>query len=73
MRVYPYRFNDKWRGDMKIILLNKAQKYLETSRDSILANYLNKQLQHNPNYLLNEYTKADRAGHTFEEEIKKMP
>lgn len=73
MRVYPYRFNDKWRGDMKIILMNKAQKYLETTKDSSLANYLNKQLQHNPNYLLNEYTKADRGGRTFEEEIKAMP
>ena len=53
--------------------MNKAQTYLESTKDSVLANYLNKQLQHNPNYLLNEYTKADRAGRSFEEEIKAMP
>lgn len=71
--AHPQRFNEPWRNSMKAILFSKAQKYLETTKDSVLADYLNLQLGRNPNYLLNEFIKSEKAGRTFEKEMAEKP
>lgn len=71
--TYPHRYNEPWRNSMKAILFSKAQKYLETTKDSLLANYLNLQLSKNPHYLLNEYIKSEKSGQTFEKELAVKP
>ncbi|MBL7915123.1 MAG: hypothetical protein JNL49_08755, partial [Bacteroidia bacterium] len=71
--THPQRFNEPWRNSMKAILFSKTQKYLETTKDSVLADYLNLQLGRNPNYLLNEFIKSEKTGRTFEQEMAEKP
>lgn len=71
--AHPQRFNEPWRNSMKAILFSKAQKYLETTKDSVLADYLNLQLGRNPNYLLNEFIKSEKAERPFEKEMAEKP
>ena len=71
--THPQRFNEPWRNSMKAILFSKTQKYLETTKDSVLADYLNLQLGRNPNYLLNEFIKSEKTGRPFEQEMAEKP
>jgi tetratricopeptide (TPR) repeat protein len=73
LRQYPYKHTKKYRDDMKVILLAKAQNLVQATLDTALADHLNEQLQRKPNYLLKKLDSAEYKNITFEEEIRLRP
>ncbi|MBL0340332.1 MAG: hypothetical protein IPP71_05025 [Bacteroidetes bacterium] len=55
---------------MKIILLSKAEKQVQSTQDTLLADLLNKRIKYNPNYLMSIYSEALRDSITFEKKLK---
>jgi len=70
LQKYPYKNTKKYRDDMKVILLVKAQNLVQSTRDTSLADHLNAQLKRQPNYLLKKLDSAEVKNITFEEEIR---
>ncbi|HMT29994.1 MAG TPA: O-antigen ligase family protein [Bacteroidia bacterium] len=72
LKNHLYKFTAKWRDDMKIILMAKAEKYVQVHQDSTLAALLNKRLASNPNYFLGVFAEAEKDSITFEASLARL-
>ena len=72
LKNHSYKYTPKWREDMKIILLSKAEKNVQTNQDTALAELLNKKLSNNPNFLMTVFFEAEKDSITFEERLSQF-
>jgi len=72
LKTHIYKHTPKWRADMKIILLSKAEKFVQTNQDTVLVDLLNKKLSANPNFLMSVFFEAEKESISFEDRLSQL-
>lgn len=66
------RFTDKWRENMDIILLAKAEKHVQLNNDTILANRISLLLSKQPHLLLDQFLLSEKNNCSFEDQLNEL-
>lgn len=72
LNKHRYKHSPKWKDNMKIVLLAKAEKFVQTNQDTALADLLNKKLSKNKNFLLTMLAEAQKDSIRFEERLSQI-
>lgn len=72
LKTHIYKHTPKWREDMKIILLSKAEKMVQSNQDTALADLLNVKLSKNPNFLMSVFFEAEKDSISFEDGLHRL-
>ncbi len=71
IKIKP-RYTDKWRETMDILLIAKAQRLVESSQDSVLANEINRSMAAQRHFLLEQFHLAEQSGVSFESQLQSL-